>query len=145
MCRFRSPGKTTIYWMTRKEQFCIWRWNQMQGCFDILLFKENAPPGFEATNSLKQRDRVSCKAGDGFCNHHIHLNVVYDTKWKSRLRIIMPRSGLLSRAFTVPLVHPVRLWKPFFFMKISLEAWSKAATYPSLFSCRGKIKKYTEK
>ena len=26
-------------------------------------------------------------------------------------------------------------------MKISLEAWSKVATYPSLFSHRGKVKK----
>ena len=30
-------------------------------------------------------------------------------------------------------------------MKISLEAWSKVATYPSLFSHRGKVKKCTEK
>ena len=30
-------------------------------------------------------------------------------------------------------------------MKISLEAWSKVATYPSLFSHRGNVKKCEEK
>ena len=80
-----------------------------------------------------------------FRSFDFHLNVVFDTKWIGRLWVIMPRNGLISRAFTVPPVHPVGLWKLFFFMKFSIKACCKAATYPSLFSCRGKIKKCTEK
>ena len=42
---------------------------------DTLFFKENVHlPGFEITDGLQQRDRISCKAGDGLGDHHIDFS-----------------------------------------------------------------------
>lgn len=146
MRRFRSPDKTTIYWTICKEQPCIWCRNQIQGCFDILLLKIALDAVFlELADGGQTVHRVPGKPADALGHYEVDLNVVFDTKWKGRLWVTMPRNGLISRVFTVSPVYPLGLWKLFFFMKISLEAWSKVATYPSLFSCRGKIKKCEEK
>lgn len=48
---------------------------------DVLFLKKDIHlQRFQHTDGFKERHGITRKAGDGFREYHIHLNVVYDTK-----------------------------------------------------------------